>query len=44
MPDTRSCTYEDLYYEMWEMSQRYRQIAQFRIIGKSHDDRTWKRK
>ena len=20
MPDTRSCTYEDLYYEMWEMS------------------------
>ena len=39
MPDTRSCTYEDLYYEMWEMSQRYRQIAQFRIIGKSHDER-----
>ena len=39
MPDTRSCTYEDRYYEMWEMSQRYRQIAQFRIIGKSHDER-----
>ena len=39
MPDTRSCTYEDLYYEMWEISQRYSQIAQFRVIGKSHDER-----
>lgn len=38
MPDTRSCTYEDLYYEMWEISQRYSQIAQFRVIGKSHDE------
>ena len=39
MTDTRSCTYEDFYYEMWEISQRYRQIAQFRVIGKSHDER-----
>ena len=39
MPDTRSCTYEDLYYEMWEISQRYSQITQFRVIGKSHDER-----
>ena len=28
-----------LYYEMWEISQRYSQIAQFRVIGKSHDER-----
>ena len=39
MPDTRSCTYEDLYYEMWEISQRYSQITQFRVVGKSHDER-----
>ena len=39
MPDTRSCTYEDLYYEMWEISQRYHEIAEFRVIGKSHDER-----
>ena len=32
-------SYEHIYYTMWEAAQRYGQIAQFRVIGKSHDDR-----
>ena len=39
MTDTRTCTYEDLYYEMWEITQRYSSITQFRVIGNSHDER-----
>lgn len=32
-------TYEKVYYTLWEAGQRYSQFAQFRVIGKSHDDR-----
>lgn len=32
-------TYEKLYYSLWEISQRYRNFTQFRVIGKSHDER-----
>lgn len=32
-------TYEKLYFALWEISQRYRNFTQFRVIGKSHDDR-----
>ena len=35
----KRCSYELIYYTMWEAAQRYGQIAQFRVIGKSHDDR-----
>lgn len=31
--------YEKVYFELWEMGQRYGEFAQFRVIGKSHDDR-----
>ena len=35
-----SCfTYEQIYYTLWELSQRYSQVTQFRVIGKSHDER-----
>lgn len=37
--DKTFCTYENIYYEMWEIAGRYAEIAQFRVIGKSHDDR-----
>ena len=37
--DKTFCTYENIYYEMWEIAGRYTEIAQFRVIGKSHDDR-----
>ena len=37
--DKTFCTYENIYYEMWEVAGRYTEIAQFRVIGKSHDDR-----
>ncbi|MBU5481517.1 M14 family zinc carboxypeptidase [Blautia sp. MSJ-19] len=36
---TTFCTYENLYYEMWETAGRYTEVAQFQVIGKSHDDR-----
>ena len=39
MTETAACTYEAIYYSLWEMAQRYGEIAQFRVIGKSHDDR-----
>lgn len=32
-------TYEKLYFSLWEIGQRYGSFAQFRVIGKSHDDR-----
>lgn len=32
-------TYEKIYYSLWETAQRYGSFAQFRVIGKSHDDR-----
>lgn len=31
--------YENIYYSMWETAQRYSSFVQFRVIGKSHDDR-----
>ena len=37
--DRTFCTYENIYYEMWETAGRYTEIAQFQVIGKSHDDR-----
>lgn len=37
--DKTFCTYENIYYEMWETAGRYAGIAQFQVIGKSHDDR-----
>ena len=39
MTETTACTYETIYYTLWELAQRYDEIAQFRVIGKSHDDR-----
>lgn len=32
-------TYEKIYYSLWETAQRYSAFAQFRVIGKSHDER-----
>lgn len=32
-------TYEKIYYSLWETAQRYGSFTQFRVIGKSHDDR-----
>jgi g-D-glutamyl-meso-diaminopimelate peptidase len=32
-------TYENIYYTLWETAKRYRTFTQFRVIGKSHDDR-----
>jgi len=39
MTETAIFTYESLYYELWETARRYRAIAQFRVIGNSHDER-----
>lgn len=39
MLETENSTYEKLYYELWETAERYAEIAQFEVIGKSHDDR-----
>ena len=33
------CTYEELYYEMWETAGRYSKITRFQVIGSSHDER-----
>lgn len=32
-------TYEKIYFSLWETAQRYAGFSQFRVIGKSHDDR-----
>lgn len=32
-------TYEKIYYTLWELSQRYQEFCQFRVIGNSHDER-----
>ncbi|MDO4340398.1 MAG: M14 family zinc carboxypeptidase [Eubacteriales bacterium] len=32
-------TYEKIYFSLWETAQRYGDFCQFRVIGKSHDDR-----
>lgn len=32
-------TYEKIYFSLWEAAQRYGQFTQFRVIGKSHDER-----
>lgn len=39
MAAEQSGTYEKLYFAMWEMGQRYGEFVQFRVIGRSHDDR-----
>lgn len=36
---TGPLTYEKIYYALWETAQRYSRFTQFRVIGKSHDDR-----
>ena len=36
---TEECSYENIYFGMWEAARRYRELILFRIIGKSHDDR-----
>ena len=32
------CTYEELYYEMWETAGRYSRITRFQVIGSGGDD------
>ena len=32
-------TYESIYYQLRELSQRYRDFTRFRLIGQSHDER-----
>ena len=32
-------TYEKIYFALWELGQRYGNFVQFRVIGRSHDDR-----
>lgn len=39
MTETGGFTYEQIYYTLWEIARRYSSITQFRVIGKSHDDR-----
>lgn len=39
MTETINDSYEQIYYTLWEISRRYSDIAEFRVIGKSHDDR-----
>ncbi|MDO4275958.1 MAG: M14 family zinc carboxypeptidase [Eubacteriales bacterium] len=36
---SEALTYEKLYFSLWETAQRYGKFSQFRVIGKSHDDR-----
>lgn len=33
------CTYEELYYEMWETAGRYSKITLLSGNGSSHDER-----
>ncbi len=37
--ETERGTYEKIYFSLWETGQRYASFTQFRVIGKSHDDR-----
>lgn len=39
MLTAEALTYEKIYFSLWETAQRYGRFAQFRVIGKSHDDR-----
>lgn len=39
METIQDTTYESIYYKLWEAAQRYSSFTQFRVIGKSHDDR-----
>ena len=39
METVQEKTYENIYYLLWEAAQRYQKFTQFRVIGKSHDDR-----
>jgi len=39
MSTERMGTYEKIYFALWELGQRYGNFVQFRVIGRSHDDR-----
>ena len=39
METAQDKAYEALYYSLWELAQRYSEFTQFRVIGKSHDER-----
>ena len=39
LKEAESCIYEKVYFALWEMGQRYSEFVQFRVIGRSHDDR-----
>ena len=39
MKTAQDKTYENIYYSLWEAARRYSNFTQFRVIGKSHDDR-----
>ena len=39
MVKAKVLTYERIYYSLWEAAQRYGKFTQFRVIGKSHDER-----
>ena len=39
MDTVQDKTYEAIYYSLWEAARRYSSFTQFRVIGKSHDDR-----
>lgn len=34
-----SLSYEKIYFSLWELGQRYGSFTDFRVIGKSHDER-----
>lgn len=36
---TEVCSYEKLYFALWETAQRYSSFMNFRVIGNSHDGR-----
>ena len=36
---TLPLSYEKIYFSLWELSQRYGTFTDFRVIGKSHDER-----
>ena len=35
MKTAQEKTYEELYYSLWELAQRYSGFTQFRVIGKA---------
>lgn len=39
MVGMEACTYEKIYFALWEAARRYQDFTQFRVIGNSHDDR-----